>query len=73
MIELHPGAEGLLLLFVGAVAAVDLCTRRIPNALTLSGAATFEWGHVSGAGVPLGCCKVGPDWGGVGRVSALSS
>lgn len=39
MSDLHPGMGGMLLLFVGAVAAVDLCTRRIPNALTLSGAA----------------------------------
>ena len=64
MIELHPGMGGLLLLFVGAVAAVDLCTRRIPNVLTVSGAAVGMGAYLwtagafgllqSGAGVGVG-------------------
>lgn len=52
MSELHPGTGGLLLLFVGAVAAVDLCTRRIPNALTVSGAAFGIGACLLSAGAP---------------------
>lgn len=51
MSELHPAAGGLLLLFVGLVAAVDLCTRRIPNALTVSGAAVGMAACLWSAGV----------------------
>ena len=69
MIELHPGAQGLLLLFVGAVAAVDLCTHRIPNALTLSGAAVGMGACLWSAGA-LGLLQSGAGLG-VGLVAFL--
>src|SRR5579863_4265492 len=69
MSELHPGAGGLLLLFVGAVAAVDLCTRRIPNALTVSGAAVGMGACLWSAGA-LGLLQSGAGLG-VGLVAFL--
>lgn len=69
MSDLHPGTEGLLLLFVGAVAAVDLCTRRIPNALTVSGAAVGMGACLWSAGT-LGLLQSGAGLG-VGLIAFL--
>jgi prepilin peptidase CpaA len=46
------GTTGMLVVFVAAVAVVDLLTRRIPNALNLVGAALGIGMHVWSAGAP---------------------
>src|SRR5579863_6626044 len=48
--QLFPGATGLLVAFVGAIALVDLATRRIPKALNLAGAAVGVATHIWSAG-----------------------
>lgn len=69
MLELHPGTGGLLSLFVAAVAVVDLRTHRIPNVLTLSGAAVGMGACLWSAG-GLGLLQSGAGLG-VGLVAFL--
>jgi len=51
VLDEHPlSMTGMLLIFVGVIAAVDLLTRRIPNTLTLSGVLVATAMHIWASG-----------------------